>query len=53
MILLQVAAIPFVFGGLWLFAGNPKGLYVVAAGMIFSFIKAVLDAWVLLVEINR
>jgi hypothetical protein len=29
------------------------GLYFVAAAIIFSFVKAVLDAWVLLVEINR
>ena len=36
-----------------LLAGNPAGLYWLAGGVIISFAKAVLDAWVLLVEINR
>jgi len=53
MVLLQIAAIPFVAGGIWLLSGNPHGLYLVAGGMILAFVKAVLDAWVLLVEINR
>jgi modulator of FtsH protease len=53
MVLLQVAALPFVLGSVWLIGGNPNGLYAVAAGMILAFVKAVLDAWVLLVEINR
>ena len=34
-------------------SGFITGLYVVATGVILAFIKAVLDAWVLLVEINR
>jgi hypothetical protein len=29
------------------------GLYWVAAAVIVSFVKAISDAWVLLVEINR
>ncbi len=29
------------------------GLYWLVPAAIFSFIKAILDAWVLLVEINR
>jgi hypothetical protein len=33
--------------------GMESGFYWIAAGVIVSFIKAVTDAWVLLVEINR
>jgi hypothetical protein len=29
------------------------GLYLLVPAIIISFIKALLDAWVLLVEINR
>ncbi len=41
-------------GGIIAVAGNLRaGLYWVAAAIIASFAKAILDAWVLLVEINR
>ncbi len=40
-------------GGIVLLAGSPLGLYWVAAGMCLGIVKAVVDAWVLLVEINR
>ncbi len=33
--------------------GRPGALHAVALGMILSFLKAAVDAWVLLVEINR
>jgi modulator of FtsH protease len=36
-----------------LLLGGASGFYWIAAGVIISFIKAVMDAWVLLVEINR
>jgi len=29
------------------------GLYWIVPAVIFSFLKAIIDAWVLLVEINR
>jgi modulator of FtsH protease len=29
------------------------GIFWIVPAIVFSFIKAVLDAWVLLVEINR
>jgi hypothetical protein len=53
MILLQVAALPYVVGGALLLGGSSSGLYLVSLGVIVSFVKALLDAWVLLVEINR
>jgi modulator of FtsH protease len=50
---LQLATLPYLAGGVMLLLGSPHGLHVVAIGMILSFLKAGLDAWVLLVEINR
>ena len=52
-LLLQVATIPYLAGAALLLAGHPAGLYWLAAAIILSIVKAVVDAWVLLVEINR
>lgn len=53
-LLFAVAVLPFPVGGIVAIAGDLRtGLFFVAAGIILSFVKAVLDAWVLLVEINR
>jgi modulator of FtsH protease len=52
-VLFELGVLPFVIGGALILLGLPAGLYWVAAGVIVSFVKAVLDAWVLLVEINR
>jgi hypothetical protein len=51
--LFAVSALPYVIGGILLLLGDDAGLYWVAAAIIFSVVKAVLDAWVLLVEIQR
>ncbi|PZR00635.1 MAG: hypothetical protein DI533_08855 [Cereibacter sphaeroides] len=48
-----IAALPYVVGGAFLFIGNSVGFYMIAAAVLLSLMKAVLDAWVLLVEINR
>jgi hypothetical protein len=54
LVLLGVAVLPYVLGGIAILAGElSTGLYFIAAAIVFSFIKAVLDAWVLLVEIHR
>jgi modulator of FtsH protease len=42
-----------VVGGIVLLAGSAAGLYWVAAGMCIGVARAIIDAWVLLVEINR
>jgi modulator of FtsH protease len=49
----QVAILPYLIGAGMLLTGNDTGLYWIVHAMTLSFIKAVLDAWVLLVEINR
>lgn len=51
--LLEAATIPWLVGGILVLYGAGSGLYWLAAGIILSFVKAVIDAWVLLVEINR
>jgi len=51
--LLQAATLPYLVGAGLLFSGGEGGLYWVAIGVILSTLKAVVDAWVLLVEINR
>jgi modulator of FtsH protease len=53
MALSQLAVLPYVVAGIIVLAGNIDGLYWLVPAVIFSFIKAVTDAWVLLVEINR
>lgn len=51
--LTQAAALPYVVAAGLLLSGVPGALGCVAAAMIASTVKAVADAWVLLVEINR
>ncbi len=49
----QFALIPYVIAGSLLVAGDEGGAYWIVPAILFSFIKAMLDAWVLLVEIHR
>lgn len=53
-ILYAVCVLPYLAAGLVMIAGNLRaGLYLIAAAIVLSIVKAVLDAWVLLIEINR
>jgi hypothetical protein len=49
----QIATLPFVFAGIAVLAGGLGGLYWLVAGMVFSILVALFEAWVLLIEINR
>jgi modulator of FtsH protease len=49
----QAATLSFVLGGAAMLAGTPAGLYGLAAGMLAATVGAVVDSWVLLVEILR
>jgi hypothetical protein len=49
----QLATLPMVVGGVSLLAEAGGGLYWVVAASIASFLAALVDAWVLLVEIQR
>lgn len=50
---LQVPCALFVGGAVFVGLGNAGGLFWFPAAMIVCFLVAVLEAWVLLVEINR
>ena len=49
----QVAVIPFPVAGICILLFGETGIYFLVPGILFSFSKAIADAWVLLVEINR
>lgn len=49
----QLATAPYLIASVLLLFDNPHGLYFVVAAFVLSIIKAISDAWVLLIEINR
>ncbi len=53
MVFDQVALLPYFIGAIILLNGSVSGCYWLVGSVIVSFLKASLDAWVLLVEINR
>jgi len=53
MAMTQLAVLPYLIAGIILLSGNPSGIYWIVPGILISFLKSLLDAWVLLIEINR
>jgi hypothetical protein len=53
VILGQVATLPLVAAGIAVLSWGVSGLYLLVAGVVLSFLVAVVDAWVILVEIHR
>jgi modulator of FtsH protease len=49
----QLAISPYMLAGILMIWQGSIGLYWIIPGVIISFIKAITDAWVMLVEINR
>ncbi|MDA4114925.1 MAG: hypothetical protein OK442_00045 [Thaumarchaeota archaeon] len=49
----QAAVLPYIIGGATMLTVGVVGIYVLVLAVLFSFLKAIIDAWVLLVEINR
>ena len=49
----QLAIIPYIIGGICILFIGESGVYWIVPAIILSSIESVLDAWVLLVEINR
>ncbi len=49
----QVSILPYIIGGIRIILIGEAGLYWIVPAVIFSFIKATINAWILLVEINR
>jgi hypothetical protein len=48
----QIATLPLVGAGIAVLAVGLGGLYWLVAGMVFSILVALFEAWVLLVEIH-
>jgi hypothetical protein len=53
LVLSHAASLPFLVAGASLIPGAGGGLYWLVPGIVFALLEAVLDAWVLLVEILR
>jgi hypothetical protein len=53
VVLCQLATLPIVAAGIGVMCWGLGGLYWLVVGVVLSFLVAVADAWVLLVEIHR
>jgi hypothetical protein len=53
IVLAQTAVLPLLVAGVSLLLGAGGGLYWLVPGVVFCLVIAVLDAWVLLIEIAR
>lgn len=53
ILLNELATLPYIVAGVVVLTQGLDGFYWLVPAVVFSFIKAVFDAWVLLVEINR
>ena len=53
LVTLLLPSIAFVVGGVSLAVGEGGGLYWVLAAILFAFVSASINGWVLLVEIKR
>jgi hypothetical protein len=49
----QLAVLPYLIAGVIILNYGEGGVYWLLPAIIFSFMKSVLDAWVILVEIHR
>jgi modulator of FtsH protease len=49
----QLSLVPYSIAGITIMLWGFLGLYWLVPAMLFSFIKAIVDSWVLLVEIDR
>lgn len=53
MLVDQTATVLYILAGIAMTTHSANGAYWMVAAILISIVKAVLDAWVLLVEINR
>jgi modulator of FtsH protease len=51
--LAQIATLPGVVGAVLLYFGNLAGYYWIAGGLLATFVFALLNSWILLIEILR
>jgi hypothetical protein len=53
MIFNQLTIAPFIVSSMYMLSSNPRGIDWLVAGIAMSFVKAIVDAWVLVIEIQR
>ncbi len=53
LIVTQLSLVPYPIAGVSLLAGSGGGLYWLVVAISLSYLAALLDAWVLLIEIQR
>ncbi len=53
MIVNQVVILPYLLTAVALTLSYSRGIYFLVPAFIFSFVKSLVDAWVLLIEIHR
>lgn len=53
VVLSQLAMVAFVADGVAMLLRGAGGVYVVVPGIIVCYVAALIDAWILLIEINR
>jgi hypothetical protein len=53
MVFNQLTIAPFVISSICLLQSNPIGIDWLIPGIALSFVKAIVDAWVLVIEIHR
>ena len=49
----QLSVVPYIIAGFTVLVRGSNGLYWLVPAILISFVKALMDSWVLLVEINR
>lgn len=52
-LLAQIALIPFIICSISILLNETYAVYWIVPGIILSFFKSLVDAWVLLIEVNR
>jgi hypothetical protein len=50
---INLVVLPYVISGVVVLVRGATGLYWLVPAVLLSFVKAIADAWVLLIEINR
>jgi hypothetical protein len=53
IVLMQAASLPFMIAGGATLLGAANGIYWIVPGVVFSLVGAVINTWVLLIEILR
>lgn len=53
IIFTALAGVPYLLAGIFIVLYGDAGIYWLVPAFVFSFIKALIDAWVLVIEISR